>query len=151
VKALSEKGIIPIIDPSLIVGESLHFADGQLFSSNASFAYVDYLRVIDDIEFRMKAGLIGAIGDARITKEGMTSLKIRIDGILGPLKRAAVIDDYVIDIPVLTILAMPESARTTTDTSILTTARSTRAVDANVTVTYGPAVHRLGVKLVVKF
>jgi hypothetical protein len=151
IKQLSEAGIIPIIDPTLIVGESLHFADGRTFTSDARWLYVDFVRVIDDIEFRLKAGLIGAIGDSRITKEGLTTLKTRVEGILGPLKRAAVIDDFFVEIPVLDILNLPENTRTATDNAIVTTARQDRNVDLTVTITYGPAVHRLGVKLVVKF
>ena len=45
--------------------------------------------VLDDIDFRLKAGLIGSVGDARITKAGLTLVANRIDGILGPLKRGA--------------------------------------------------------------
>lgn len=149
--ALSEGNVIPIIDPSLIVGESLHFAEGRCFTTDASLLYVDIVRVLDDIDFRLKAGLIGSIGNARITKFGMLGLKTTFEGILGPLKRRRVIDNYAVDIPVLNILKLPESAWTATDQSIVTTARSTRTVDVFVSVTYGPAVHRLKVNLALKF
>ncbi len=149
--ALSEGNVIPIIDPSLIVGESLHFAEGRCFTTDASLLYVDIVRVLDDIDFRLKAGLIGSIGNARITKFGMLGLKTTFEGILGPLKRRQVIDNYAVDIPVLNILKMPESAWTATDQAIVTTARSTRTVDVFVSVTYGPAVHRLKVNLALKF
>lgn len=151
IMGLAGNGIIPLIAPALMVGDSLHFGDGQTFSGNATYAYIDFVRVLDDLEYRMKAGLIGSIGDARITKAGMTGLKIRLEGILGPIQRRSVIDDYAIDIPVLTILSMPDSARTSTDSAILTAARADRKVDVIVTIKYGPAVHRLGVQLVVKF
>lgn len=151
IKGLSEADITPIIDPALITGESLHFADGRLFTSDASLLHVDLIRTLDQIEFELRAGLIGLIGDARITKPGMTLLKTQVDGILGPLLRAAVIDAYQIEIPVLDILTIPEPARTTTDNSILTNARANRTVDLVVTITYGPAVSRLLVTLVAKF
>ena len=151
IKGLSEANIVPIIDPALIVGESLHFADGRLFTSDASLLYVDLLRTLDDIEFRLRAGLIGLIGDARITKPGMTLLKTQVDGILGPLKRQAVIDDYTIQIPVLGILSIPEAARTATDNSIVTDARANRTVDLVIDVIIGPAVSRLLVSLVATF
>ncbi|MET7863383.1 hypothetical protein [Micromonospora taraxaci] len=151
IKGLSEANLTPIIDPTLITGESLHFADGRLFTSDASLLHVDLVRTLDQIEFMLRAGLIGLVGDARITKPGMTLLKTQVDGILGPLKRQAVIDDYTIEIPVLDILAIPEVARTATDTSIVTAARADRTVDLVVTVTYGPAVSRLLVTLVAKF
>ncbi len=81
----------------------------------------------------------------------MTLLKTQVDGILGPLERQSVIDDYRIEFPVLDILAIPEVARTATDTSIVTAARADHTVDLVVTVTYGPAVSRLLVTLVAKF
>lgn len=151
IKGLSEAGIIPIIDPALIVGESLHFAEGRCFTTDASLLYVDIVRVLDDIDFRLKAGLIGAVGDARITKSGMTMLKTRVEGILGPLQRSGVIVNFNIELPVLNILSLPESTWTATDLAIVQTARANRMVDLFVTVTYGPAVHRLKVTLSPKF
>lgn len=151
IKGLSEAGINPIIDPALIVGESLHFAEGRTFSADLSLAYIDIIRVLDDIDFRLKAGLIGQVGDARITKMGMTQVKTQVEGILGPLKRRAVIADFEVDIPVLNVLNIPESAWTATDKAIVVEARANRTVDMFVTVTYGPAVHRLKVVLAPKF
>jgi hypothetical protein len=151
IKGLSEAGINPIIDPALIVGESLHFAEGRTFSADLSLAYIDIVRVLDDIDFRLKAGLIGQVGDARITKMGMTQVKTQVEGILGPLKRRAVIAEFEVDIPVLNVLNIPESAWTTTDKAIVVEARANRTVDMFVTVTYGPAVHRLKVVLAPKF
>ena len=110
IRGLSEANINPIIDPGLVPGEGLHFAEGRCFTTDESLLHIDLVRVLDDVEFRLKAGLIGAVGDARITKFGMTSLKTRVEGILGPLEQAAVISDFAIEIPVLSILALPESA-----------------------------------------
>ncbi len=148
---LSEAGIIPIIHPSLLVGESLYFGEGRCFTTNADLPYIDIVRVLDDIDFRLKAGLIGAIGDARITKAGMTLLKVRVEGILAPLLTNAVIAGYSVDIPVLNVLALPESAWSAADGTLVTTARANRSVDMLVTITYGPAVHRLKVTLAPKF
>jgi hypothetical protein len=151
IKGLSEEQIIPIIDPALLPGEGLHFAEGRCFTTDESLLYVDVVRVLDDIDFRLKAGLVGAVGDARITKVGMTSVKVRVEGILGPLQRRAVIDGFEITIPVLDILGLPESARTPTDNAIVVEARQNRTVDLFLSVTYGPAVHRLKVTLAPKF
>ena len=151
IKGLSEANINPIIDPALIVGESLHFAEGRTFTTDATLLYVDIVRTLDDIEFRVKAGLIGTIGDARITRSGLLDIRSRIDGILGVLLRRAVIDGYAIEIPVLSILSLPESAWTPADRNTVVTARANRAVDVLLSITYGPAVHRLRVTLVPKF
>ncbi|MFL6139711.1 MAG: hypothetical protein ACJ74O_18210 [Frankiaceae bacterium] len=151
VNALAGAGVIPLIDPALIPGTGLYFADGGTFSSDATRNYVDIVRVLDDIEFRLRAGLIGTVGDSRITKPGLTSIRVRIEGILGPLQQAAVIDDYSVSIPVLDILGIPESARSPADEAQVVTARSTRQVDVRISITYGPAVHRLNVTLAPKF
>lgn len=147
IKALSAEGIIPIIDPELIAGEGQYMAEGVLFTADATRPYVDIVRVLDDLEFRLRAGLIGTVGDARITRPGLTFVKTVAEGILGPLKRRAVIDDFTVTISMLERLALPESARTPADVNEITNARATRAVDMTVTVVYGPQVHQLGVKL----
>jgi hypothetical protein len=151
IKGLSEEGIIPIIDPDLIVGESLHLAEGRFFTTDAKLLFIDIVRVLDDIEFRLRAGLIDQIGDARLTKYGLTILKLQTEGIIEPLRRRNVIDDFRIDIPLLELLGVPEAARTPGDTNLITEARANRTVDMIVTITYGPAVHRLRVNLAAKF
>lgn len=151
IKALSEANVIPIIQPSLIVGGGFYFGEGRCFTSDATMLYIDIVRVLDDIDFRLKAGLIGMVGDARITRAGLTTVRSAVQGILGPLQRAAVIDAFDVQIPLLDTLALPESARTATDTNLISTARANRAVDMLVSITYGPAVHHLRVTLQPKF
>jgi len=75
----------------------------------------------------------------------------RSAGILGRQKRRAVITDFSVDIPVLQALNIPENARTPADTAIITQARGQRSVEMLVSITYGPAVHRLRVTLAPKF
>jgi hypothetical protein len=151
ITALSEGYVNPVIDPALILGTSLHFADGRCFTSDDELLFVDTIRTLDDIDFRLKAGLIGSVGDARITRAGLTQLRIKTEGILGVLKRAAVIEDFEVRIEVLDILDMPESAWTPAERELVETARANRSLGMLVTVTYGPAVHRLLVTLAPKF
>jgi hypothetical protein len=151
VTALSEAGAIPLIDPALIPGTGLYLADGGTLSADAARNYIDIVRVLDDIEFKLRAGLIGSIGDSRITRSGLTSVRIRVEGILGPLERANVIDAYQVVIPLLEILSLPESARNATDEAQIQTARSTRRVTVLISVRYGPAIHQLNVTLAPRF
>ncbi|HEU5111255.1 MAG TPA: hypothetical protein VFT95_22165 [Micromonosporaceae bacterium] len=151
ITGLAAAGTIPLIDPTLVPGTGLFMADGGVFSSDAARNYVDVIRVLDDIEFRLRAGLIGTVGDARITKAGLTTVRIRVEGILGPLQLGAVIDDFSVGIPLLSILALPESARTPAEEAEVVTARQTRQVSVLVSITYGPAVHRLNVTLAPQF
>lgn len=147
ISGLAGAGVIPLIDPALIPGSGLYFADGGTFSADPARNYVDIVRVLDDIEFGLRAGLIGAIGDSRITKAGLTAVRVRVEGILGPLQQAAVIDDFAVVIPLLSILSLPESSLSPADSAQLATARSTRQVTVLISVTYGPAIHRLDVTL----
>jgi len=149
--ALSNANVIPVIHPALIVGESLHFGEGRLFTTDASLMFVDLVRVIDDVDFKLQAGLIGMIGDARITKAGLTQVKARITAILDPMVSSAELDDYHIEIPILNMLQIPESTRTSAEVLQISDARANRVVDVYVTIVYGPAIHRLRVNLAVKF
>jgi hypothetical protein len=147
IKGLSEEQIIPIIDPTLIPGEGLHFAEGRCFTTDESLLFVDTVRILDKLHFDLRAGLIGTVGDARITRAGLTQVKVRVEGVLGPLQRQAVIDGFQVSIPVLDILGLPESARTPTDNAIVTQARLNRTVDLLIGVTLGPAFHMLQIVL----
>jgi hypothetical protein len=149
IRALSEKGFVPLIDPALISGETLHLAEGRTFKPGDPLQYIDTVRTLDDIEFRLKAGLIGLVGDARITRSGLITLKARIEGILGVVQREQAIDGFRIQIPVLDILSIPEDARTPADRKTVKDARDTRAVAVLLEVTLGPATHRVDVQLFV--
>ena len=151
IKQLSEDGIIPLIKPALIVSDALRFAEGRLYTTDAELLYIDIVRVLDDIDFELRAGLIGLVGDARITKQGLRLVATRIDGILGPLVSSAEIDDYSFSIPVLNILSVPQSAWSAGDTLTVQNARANRTVDVTISITYGPAVHHLIVTLAPKF
>jgi hypothetical protein len=151
IKALSEACIVPLIQPALLVGGGIVFGEGRTFTSDAGLLYVDIVRTLDDIDFRLKAGLIGLVGDVRVTRSGLTATKLAVEGILGPLQRAAVIEAFDVQIPVLDILAKPDATRTAADNNTVVTARANRAVDLYVSITYGPAVHTLRVMLKPKF
>jgi hypothetical protein len=151
IKKLSEANIIPIIDPALIPGEGLYFGEGRAFTTDTTRLYVDVVRTLDDIEFRLKAGLIGLVGDARITKSGLVRLKTRIEGILEPLEREDIITAFEIVIPTLEIVSRPESTWTPGEGATVKKARENRTVDVTVDIHYGPAIHRLDVTLAMMF
>lgn len=133
ITALAGAGAIPLVDPALIPGTGLYFGDGGTFTSDPTREYVDVVRTLDDIEFKLRAGLIGSVGDSRITKAGLTTVRLRIEGILGPVQQAGVIDSYAVSIPLIDILAIPETARDAGDQAQVAQARSTRQVQATVT------------------
>jgi hypothetical protein len=147
IKALSNNNTIPVMDPALIPGEGLFLGEGRCYTTDTRVFYIDLVRTLDEIEFELKAGLIGSIGDARITKAGMMAVRVRTEAILGLAQRRERIDGFKVVIPVLDVLLIPETARSPTDKLLLQTARQTRQVEMNVEITYGPAVHNLIVNL----
>jgi hypothetical protein len=147
IKGLSTENVIPVIDPALIPGEGLYFGEGRLFTTDANLLYADIVRTLDKLEFDLKAGLVGVIGDARITKAGLMAIKLRTEGILGVAQRNEVIDGFKVQIGVLDAILVPEGSRTAADKNVISTARQTRSFEMVVEITYGPAVHYLVVKL----
>ncbi|MFE1438638.1 hypothetical protein [Streptomyces sp. NPDC058739] len=150
IKDLAEAFIIPVIDPELVPGEGLFLGSGRCYTTDVQRLYVDVVRVLDHIEFLLKAGLIGAIGDTRIDRLGMQGLRSRIDGILSPLVGSGIITDYTIDIPLLPILEAAEANRSPGQAGTLTAARTERVVEVLLTVTYAGSVHFLDINLALK-
>jgi len=151
IKGLSQEEIIPIIDPSLVSGESLHFAEGTIYSTDGSQKYIDIVRLLDDVEFRLKAGLIGLIGDARITRAGLAQVIRQADGILGVVQASGGITRFEILIPTYNALLKPEAARSETEKKIINDARANRVVAMTVVIVIGPAIHRLNIALQPRF
>ncbi|AEH10764.1 MULTISPECIES: hypothetical protein [Protofrankia] len=148
VAQLAEKAILPLLDPEYIAGEGVFLGSGRSYNPvDPSRLYVDVVRVLDDLEFRLRGGLIGAIGNVRIDRLGMEGLRGRFDAILEPLRSARVIDGYTVDIPVLPILETEEADRSPGAKTVLTSTRTSRAVDVIVTVAYAGSVHFLDIKL----
>ncbi|WP_420451188.1 hypothetical protein [Ilumatobacter sp.] len=147
IKQCAEAFIAPLIDPELIPGEGLFIGSGRAYTTDTSRLYPDIVRTLDHIEFLLKAGLIGSIGNVRIDRLGMQALASKFDGILQPLMTKRIIADYRVDIPLLGILAAEEAARTPGQSATLTDARTSRVVEVILSVTYAGAVHFLDINL----
>jgi len=150
IKELSEVNINPIFDPALVPGEGLYLGAGRTYTTDTSKLYIDIVRVLDDIDFRLKAGMIGSIGNVRIDRLGMQTLENAIASVLSPLKRRRVITNYSIYIPLLDILAKEEAARSADESTELTNSRVDRRVEVFLSITYGPQVHVLVLSVALK-
>lgn len=148
ITALASQGVIPLVDPALIPGNGLYLADAGVFSADASRNYLDLVTLLDQMEFALRAGLIGAIGDSRISKSGLTSVRVRIESILAPFLASGVLDSFTVTIPLLAILSLPESARDAADTAQVVDARQSRRVDAIVLAEIASIIHQINVRLV---
>ncbi len=151
VQQLAEQAIMPLIDPELVAGTGIFIGSGRSFNrADPARLYVDVVRVLDDIEFRLKAGLIGVIGNVRIDRLGMQGLVGRIDAILSPLVTARVLDGYAVDVPLLPILETEEADRSPGSAQTLTNARTSRVVEVLLTVTYAGSIHFLDITMALK-
>ena len=143
--------MMPLLDTELISGDGIFIGSGRSYNTaDPSRLYVDVVRVLDDIEFRLKAGLIGVIGNVRIDRLGMQGLAGRFDAILGPLQSARVIDGYTVDIPLLPILETEEANRSPGSAQSLTNSRTSRVVEVLLDITYAGSVHFLDIELALK-
>jgi hypothetical protein len=150
VAQLAEKAMLPLLDPEYIPGEGIFLGSGRSYNpTDPARLYIDVVRVLDDIESRLKTGLIGVIGNVRIDRLGMQGLRGRFDAILGPLQASRVIDGYTVDIPILPVLETEEANRSPGGKESLKNSRTSRAVEVLVTITYAGSVHFLDVKLAV--
>jgi hypothetical protein len=143
ITGLAGEGAIPLVDPALIPGSGLYLGDGGLFSSDAARNYVDLVTLLDQLEFVLRAGLIGTVGDTAITKPGLTSIRLRIEGIVAPFVASGALDSFDVTIPLLRILSVPAAARDAADTARLVTARQTRQVDAVLQAEISGTVHQI--------
>lgn len=147
IKALAGAEVIPIIDPMLIPGESLHFAEGTTLGSKAAFKYIDIVRLLDDVDFALKANLVGMVGDARITRAGLNAVRRTLEGVLDGYVIRQAITSYRILIDILPILDKPEAGWTAAEQKLVRDARAERVVNATVIIVIGPAIHRIVINL----
>jgi hypothetical protein len=134
-----------LTDPVLIPGRSLML--GEAYTLGPDKPYIDIVRVIDDISFRLKARLIRSIGNLRVSRAGLRALSARMAGVLEPLKQDEVIEDYDVFIPLQALLDKDPSTLTDVELQQISDARSERTVAAIISVEYAGAIHRLNITL----
>ncbi|MFC8509918.1 hypothetical protein ACFU3J_09895 [Streptomyces sp. NPDC057411] len=138
------KGVNWLVDPPLIPGSGVYLGEGYT-GDRAGKRYIDVVRTIDDITFRLKARLIGTIGNLRISRSGLRGLVAELETVLEPLRRSEVIEEYEIVVPILALLDKPQ--RTPTEDRLVQDAQTDRAAEAMVRVDYAGAIHRINITL----
>ncbi|MGW2081414.1 hypothetical protein ACWCOW_31540 [Streptomyces sp. NPDC001939] len=142
----ASKNVNWLVNPALIPGEGVYLGEGYTGASGpADKKYIDIVRTLDDITYRLKASLIATIGELRISRTGLRALAGEMEAVLEPLRRSEVIDNYDVVIPVLTLFDKPQPTKE--DQTIMDTARSSRFAEALVRIVYAGAIHRLTIKL----
>lgn len=142
--------INPVVDPVYLTGTGLVLGTDYTTGSESEGIYrVDIRRTLDDISYKLKAGLTNPniIGNIRISKPGLSELTGIISGLLQVAVNEGEIESFSIAMPVLNALAKDVNSRSPAETTLITTARTTRVVDTEVTVEYSGAIHTINVDL----
>lgn len=132
-------------DPVLFPGKGVYMGEGYTLGSE--MPYIDIIRTIDDISFRLKARLIQTIGNLRISRSGLRSLVSQMTAILEPLRARQVIESYDVFIPTLALLDKDPASLTDAERQQINNAQNDRVVEALIAVDYAGAIHRLNITL----
>jgi hypothetical protein len=145
IDALNNARVNWLTAPTLIPGKGLFMGEG--YTLGADIPYIDIIRTIDDISFRLKAQLIRSIGDLRVSRSGLRTLVSQMTAVLEPLKQREVIEGYDVFLPLLVLLDKEPSALTDAELQEINNAQNARTVEAIVAVDYAGAIHRLNITL----
>ncbi|MFF8605528.1 hypothetical protein ACF06X_06280 [Streptomyces sp. NPDC015346] len=145
-----ENSINWVTSPVILPGHALYLGEGLTASPAGNKKYIDIVRTLDDISFRIKAALIEAIGDIRIDRPGLRTVVTLVQSVLSPLVTRDVIEEYTIHIPLLVLLEREPATLTAEEDQQIGNGRSTRKVDMEVSVVYAGVIHQIAVKLALK-
>lgn len=137
-----------VTSPVLIPGQSLFLGEGYTADPSQNKKYIDIVRTIDDINFRVKAELIQAIGSFRIDRAGLRGIVTLVQAVLSPRVAADEIDDFSVYIPLLVLLDKDPATLSAAEQTEIQQAQANRSVDMVVTIVYAGAIHRLHIDLV---
>ena len=140
------QGINWLASPTLLPGHGVYMGEGYT-GNPAGKKYIDIVRTVDDISFRLKAQLIRSIGNVQISRSGLRGLRVQMEAVLDPLVRSSEIDSYRIDIPILDLLDLDPSALSNSQLQQIHDAQAQRLVEVVLMVDYAGAIHRIAITL----
>ncbi|WP_225731772.1 MULTISPECIES: hypothetical protein [unclassified Nocardia] len=140
-------GVIWLASPTLIPGTATYLGEGYNGNPGGQVRFIDVQRTLDDITFKIKARLIGTIGNLRISRSGLRSLTLALEGVLNPLVSDGVLERFAIDIPILRLLDADPATLTDDQLSKIHDAENGRVAQVLVSVEYAGAIHRINVNL----
>jgi len=146
---LSQPHVNPIVHPDFLAGSGPVMGEGFSADGTGERLYIDIVRTIDDIAFRLKATLTSpqVIGTLRINRPGLRVLTAIVRGMLNGRVAEGEIDDYAVDIPIQALTEKDPTTLTPADQQQLQQVQNSRQLEFNVSVTYAGAIHRLVVTL----
>ncbi|GLY37058.1 hypothetical protein Amsp01_030820 [Amycolatopsis sp. NBRC 101858] len=140
------QGINWLTSPSLIPGQGVFLGEGYT-GDPAGKKFIDIVRTVDDVSFRLKAQLIKSIGNLRISRSGLRALVAQMEAVLGPLVSAEVLDGFELIVPLLVLLDKDPATLTADELNRIHTANVQRLVQVLAAVRYAGAMHRISITL----
>ena len=146
---LSQPHVIPVLHPDFLAGSGPVMGEGFTADGTGQRLYIDIVRTIDDIAFRLKAALTSpqVIGTLRINRPGLRVLVSIVRATLKARVAAGEIDDFDVDIPVQALTEADPSTLTADQQQQLQQVQNSRQLAFNISVTYSGAIHQLVVTL----
>ncbi|GHE97703.1 hypothetical protein [Streptomyces fumanus] len=139
-------GVNWLVDPVLIPGHGTYLGEGYTGDPGGK-KYIDIVRTVDDVSFRLKAQLIKTIGTLRVSRTGLRTLEARMEAVLQPLVQSEVIEGFEITSPLKALLDKDPNTLTEAERARIDDAQAQRVVEVLVSVDYAGAVHRLSITL----
>ncbi|MBF6328329.1 hypothetical protein [Nocardia transvalensis] len=143
---IAGNGVIWLTSPTLIPGGGVYLGEGYTGNSRG-LKFIDVQRTIDDVTFRLKARMIGAIGNLRISRSGLRALVVQMEAVLNPLVEAGVLEGFTVTVPVLNLLDADPATLTPAQVQAVRDAHSRRIAQVLVGVEYAGAMHRININL----
>lgn len=143
---IAGKGVVWLTSPVLIPGGATYLGEGYTGNSQG-LKYIDVQRTLDDITFRLKARLIGSIGNLRISRSGLRALLLQMESVLNPLVAGGVLEGYKLTVPVLNLLDADPATLTPAQVQAVKDAHTQRVAQVLASVEYAGAMHRIHINL----
>jgi hypothetical protein len=140
------KGVNWLVDPPLIPGSGTYLGEGYTGNPGGK-KYIDIVRTMDDISFRLKSQMISLIGNLRISRSGLRGMVAQLQAVLDPLVNAEMIDGYELVVPTLILLDKQPETLTESQQKQIQDVQNQRFVEVLIAVDYAGAIHRLDITL----
>ena len=141
------KGVNWLTSPSLIPGNGVYMGEGYTGDPSQGKKYIDVVRVVDDVSFRLKAQLINSIGNVRISRSGLRALIAQMEAILNPLLDDGTLNSFELVVPLLTLLDKDPATLTADEAALIHAAEVARLVQVAAALEYAGAIHRISITL----
>ncbi|MFB4296699.1 hypothetical protein [Actinomadura sp. NTSP31] len=139
-------GVNWLTSPSIIPGGGVYLGEGYTANPGGK-KYVDIVRKVDDLNFRINAQLIKTIGNVRISRSGLRALIAQLEAILTPEVQSDVLNGFEIVLPLLALLDKDPATLSPSEADQIHNAEVQRLVQILVAIQYAGAIHRLSITL----